>query len=178
MLSGVVDPLPSFHWGGGGKEGKGSATPDYTAVSTLTMLFQHRTLEYCNCCWLGYSLGTTLRNATQAKRASQGFIGQAERTRRNKMKCNLNLKLHSACPINPWLARFACTVIYVAFVALRKVVPKLYPSHRGRNRIFSTPIQGWKGLDTETGLNIFGCVRSLTRPPFSFGEVKGLATRD
>ena len=37
---------------------------------------------------LGYSLGTTLRNATnatymtvQAKRASQGFIGQAERTR-------------------------------------------------------------------------------------------------
>ena len=37
---------------------------------------------------LGSSLGTTLRNATnatymtvQAKRASQGFIGQAERTR-------------------------------------------------------------------------------------------------
>ena len=31
--------------------------------------------------WLGSSLGTTLRNATQVKRASQGFIGQAERTR-------------------------------------------------------------------------------------------------
>ena len=38
--------------------------------------------------WLGSSLGTTLRNATnatymtvQVKRASQEFIGQAERTR-------------------------------------------------------------------------------------------------
>ena len=29
--------------------------------------------------------------------------------------------VHSAFPINPWLARFAC-------VALRKVVPKLDPS--------------------------------------------------
>ena len=29
---------------------------------------------------LGSSLGTTLRNATQAKCASQGFIGQAERS--------------------------------------------------------------------------------------------------
>ena len=31
--------------------------------------------------------------------------------------------VRSACPINPWLARFAC-------VALRKVVPKLDPSPR------------------------------------------------
>ena len=38
------------------------------------------------------------------------------------------LRLRFACPINPWLARFACTVIYVAFVALRTVVPKLDPS--------------------------------------------------
>ena len=30
---------------------------------------------------LGSSLGTTLCNATQAKRTSQGFIGQAEHTR-------------------------------------------------------------------------------------------------
>ena len=29
--------------------------------------------------------------------------------------------VRSACPINPWLARFA-------FVALRKIVPKLDPS--------------------------------------------------
>ena len=34
--------------------------------------------------WLGSSLGTTLRNATKAKRSSQGFIGQAERTRGTK----------------------------------------------------------------------------------------------
>ena len=33
---------------------------------------------------LGSSLGTTLRNATQAKHASQGFIGKAERTRGTK----------------------------------------------------------------------------------------------
>ena len=33
---------------------------------------------------LGSSLGTTLRNATQAKRTSQGFIWQAERTRGTK----------------------------------------------------------------------------------------------
>ena len=33
---------------------------------------------------LGSSLGTTLRNATNAKRASQGFIGKAERTRGTK----------------------------------------------------------------------------------------------
>ena len=38
-------------------------------------------------CKLGSSLGTTLRNATQVKCASQGFIGQAERTRgTNEMK--------------------------------------------------------------------------------------------
>ena len=47
------------------------------------------------------------------------------------MKCSLKFKLvplvRSACPINPWLARFACMVIYVAFVVLRKVVPKLFP---------------------------------------------------
>ena len=30
--------------------------------------------------WLDFTLGTTLCNATQAKRASQGFIGQAERS--------------------------------------------------------------------------------------------------
>ena len=42
------------------------------------------------------------------------------------MECSLIVPLvRSICPINPWLARFACTVIYVAFVALRKVVPKL-----------------------------------------------------
>ena len=34
--------------------------------------------------WLGSSLGTTVRNAMQAKHASQGFIGQAERTRGTK----------------------------------------------------------------------------------------------
>ena len=88
-------------------------------------------LLLCGYCYypLGSSLGTTLRNATnatyitvQAKRASQGFIGQAERSVLEEL---VKLRLHfilflslvrSACPINPWLARFAC-------VALRKVVP-------------------------------------------------------
>ena len=30
--------------------------------------------------WLGSSLGSTLRNPMQGKRASQGFIGKEERT--------------------------------------------------------------------------------------------------
>ena len=39
----------------------------------------------CRCSFrLGSSLGTTLCNASQAKRASLGFIGQAERTRGTK----------------------------------------------------------------------------------------------
>ena len=37
---------------------------------------------------------------------------------------------HFAFPINPWLARFACTVIYVAFVALRKAVTKVESSKK------------------------------------------------
>ena len=53
--------------------------------------------------WLGSSLGTTLRTIVPLVR--------------------------SACPMNPWLARFACSVIYyVAVIALRKAVPKLDPS--------------------------------------------------
>ena len=56
------------------------------AIVLASILFAHLMLQK----WkhenvrLGSSLGTTLRNATQAKRASQGFIGQAERTRGTK----------------------------------------------------------------------------------------------
>ena len=60
--------------------------PAFNCVSA--MQFWHNTLfvEKSNPLkyGLGSSLGTTLRNATQAKRASQGFIGQAERTRGTK----------------------------------------------------------------------------------------------
>ena len=76
----------------------------------------------------------------QAKRASQRFIGQAERSRGTSLNKGYIHFVHlerSACPINAWLARFACVV-------LRKIVPKVksslyFPCVYGKYHGFISP---------------------------------------